>query len=415
MRLRQVVRTDLVSVLATGVVLQALAFCAGPLVARLLGPEGRGVVVVVLAMSMVATALTFSTLGMAVSVSVARHGGRAWDAVGAQVPRWMLWWLAPALATAGGILFYLPWSTSTAVLAAEGFAMTLTGGCVGLFRGMAMGEQKVRRVNLADVLLVLGYVLGVTAIFVVQPHSTPEVVLLCQLVGQTASLTVLLRTLGRPRRGSAVDVRDVHQLMRASYFSAWGVLDRLGVDQLLLAHLLGTVALGFYAIATSIGALPAVLLGGMAKALTPKMAAREAVDAARFMRRWLLAALGVSCGLAVALELVVGPMVRVLFGEDFVPATTAARILIVANVLFALRLMLVSACQAQGRASQASWVLVAGIGVLIACLTAGAQWGELEGATIGVLVAAVVTIVPLLFIVSWSGETVRATTAKHRA
>jgi len=407
--LKRLLRTDLVSLLATGVVQQALTFLSGPLVARLLGPSGRGEVVVVLACSLLATVLTTVSLGLGIAQTVARSGLPAWQAVGRHVPLWLAWCAVPGLLTAGGVLFFLPSSNGTTLLAVEGFVLATLGGFIQVLRSMAMGQQLIRRVNVADVALVLGYVSSVIVLFAFDRNSVPEHVLLCQLTGQLLSLGLLLKALGKPSRGTDAARADVHKFARSTYFSAFGSLDRLGVDQLLLGHLLGTAALGLYAVGSSIAAMPAVLVGSINQALLPKMAARTPAEGARLLRRWLLAAVLVVGGLGLVLEVVLPPMIRILFGHDFVPATNATRILILANALFGLRLLLVSACQAQGRAGRASWIVMGSTIVLVISITIGANVGGLVGATVGVLVAAVVTIFPLAAMISWSGEAPRLT------
>lgn len=407
--LKRLLRTDLLSLLATGVVQQALTFLSGPLVARLLGPSGRGEVVVVLACSLLATVLTTASLGLGISQTVARSGVPAWEAVGRHVPRWLAWCTVPGLLTAAGIVFFLGWSTETALLAAVGFTMATLGGFIQVFRAMAMGQQLIRKVNVADIVLVSGYVFGVVTLFLVLRNSDPVPVLSMQIIGQSLSLVMLLRALGRPRRGSASPAADVHRFARATYFSGFGSLDRLGVDQLLLGHLLGTAALGLYAVGSSIAAMPAILLGTINQALLPKMAGRTPVEGARLLRRYMLVAIVICTGLGLLLEIILPPMIRILFGADFVPATNATRILIVANALFGIRLLLISACQAQGRAGRASGTVMAGTLVLIASITIGAQVGGLVGATVGVLIAAVITILPLVAMISWTGTAPRLT------
>jgi O-antigen/teichoic acid export membrane protein len=200
----------------------------------------------------------------------------------------------------------------------------------------------------------------------------------------------------------------VHRFARRAYFGSIGTLDRLGLDMLIIGQMLGAAALGLYAVASSIAALPAAIIGVLANPLLSKMAGRPPEEAARLLRRWVLVALAISGSAMLVLELVIDPLIPVFFGQDFAPGIASARVLLVANTAFALRQLFASAAQAQGRESAASLVTLIGSGALLAALVLGAHLGGLLGASWGIGIAATASCVALASVVSWTGRGVEA-------
>lgn len=399
-------RSHLVGLVAVGVIGQALNVVSGPLVARMLGPSGRGQVATILAIALVVNQFGMTSLGRGVSRVVSMHHEPARDVVGAFLPRWIVRAVALGAVAAGVTAVALRGSSGTAVLALECAVVTFLGGVVTLVRSMILGEDRIGSVNRADLTFSTTYVVGVASLFVADRHSVPAVVLLPFIAGQLAWLTLLTRFLA-PGTGAVPEPSrrvEVHRFERSAYFSSIGTLDRLGVDTLLISQILGTGAVGLYAVAASIGTLPAVMIGMLSSALLPKMTARDSRDAAALMRRWLLAAALLCTPVVVVIWVLAGPALRIFFGAEFVGATLCTQLLLVANTAFGLRLMLTSAAQAQGRAGRASWISLLGAIGLLAALAVGATIGGLNGAAAAILAASVVSCVAVASVVSWRGS-----------
>jgi O-antigen/teichoic acid export membrane protein len=153
--------------------------------------------------------------------------------------------------------------------------------------------------------------------------------------------------------------------------------------------------------------LAGIVVTGLSSTLLPRMSARTPEAGAEVMRRWFLAALGVSVLIVLGIEVIIGPALRILFGPEFVPATTAARILAVASAMSGMRFLIAAAAQAQGSARRASMVdLAAGL-VLVTTVTVGANAWGIEGAALGVVTAQLVNCGALLSLISWTGKGVR--------
>ena len=124
------------------------------------------------------------------------------------------------------------------------------------------------------------------------------------------------------------------------------------------------------------------------------------------MRRWLAAALVLDILMIGGLQLIIGPALRIFFGDDFVPATDVARILIVAWGLLAMRRVLVAAAQAQGRAAASSFAEAGSTIVLVATAFLGMHLWGIEGAGIALTIAAAIACVWVASTLSWRADDV---------
>jgi O-antigen/teichoic acid export membrane protein len=409
-RVVQLLRADLPRIVGVGLFMQALTLLSGPLLARMLGPTGRGEVATALSVALICSMLASVSLDRGISRFVARSGGPARDVLRPFLRGWLLWRLVPSTVACVGAAIALRNSPNMLELALSAFVITLLGTLLSLARSMVLGEQNINRVNAADAIQMITYVSCVAALFVIDRDSSAPIVLICLNLGQLASLIVAVTGLA-PSRGvpAEPDTRQqVHRFARRAYFGSIGTLDRLGLDMLIIGQMLGAAALGLYAVASSIAALPAAIIGVLANPLLSKMAGRPPEEAARLLRRWVLVALAISGSAMLVLELVIDPLIPVFFGQDFAPGIASARVLLVANTAFALRQLFASAAQAQGRESAASLVTLIGSGALLAALVLGAHLGGLLGASWGIGIAATASCVALASVVSWTGRGVEA-------
>lgn len=400
---RRLQRAEFSRIAGIGVIVQLLTVVSGPLVARMLGPSGRGVLVIVMVVATIGAQLGSASLSAAIAHTVAHSRGSARDVFGGDFRWWLLWSTVPSAFAGLATALLLHDAHWWPVLVGEAFTVTLFACWLNILAGMLQGEGAVPRINFLRVMFSSTYVLSVIAIFLIHRTDLAAVVLFtyvfAQLVGLYLSWTGLQR--GTGDRAAHAARASVHAFARRAFVSSIGALDSLGLDQLLVGVLLTQSALGLYAVAISMTTLPAMALGGIAATLLPKMAARSRNEAALVMRRWLRAAVAVDLALVLGLELVVGPALRIFFGSDFVPATGCARILIVARALLAMRMILAAAAQAQGRGGATSAVELGSSLVLLVGVTIGVQVGGIEGAAVALLVTAVVSCASLVSLISW--------------
>lgn len=405
MKLHRLVRSDVSTIVLVGFVTQGLTLISGPLVARMVGPEGRGQLVIIAVVSIVSAHLASTSLSNAIAATVARHhvGGR--DAIGRDVRIWSGLAVLVAIAAAGATFALLPHAHHILELAIDCGVITWIACRLNLINGMLQAEHAVKQINVNRTTFAAIYVLGVVGLFLIYRTDNPGLVLGCQIVAQLCALALATRALRPKSNTETAPVRgEVLDMTKKTYLSALGTADLLGLDNLIIQNVLGTAALGFWAIAGSATTLPTVATVALAPTLLARMSARQPREAARLMRRWLVAGLAITVGIVLPLEIILGPALRILFGTAFVPATGTAQILAIGAGFAGMRFMLSAAVQAQGRARQGSYVDFLFGNLLLATVAVGALLHGLEGAAVGMLIAKVANCAGLLPFISWSGE-----------
>lgn len=391
-----------------GFVTQGLTLISGPLVARMVGPEGRGQLVIIAVVSIVSAHLASTSLSNAIAATVARHHVGARDAIGRDVQRWSALAVLVSLAAGGATFLLLPRAHHILELAIDCSVITWIACRLNLVNGMLQAEHAVRQINRNRTAFAGIYVMGIAGLFLIYRTDNPGIVLVCQIVAQLCGLTLATRAL-RPRSSTAApQLRgEVLDMTKKTYLSALGTADLLGLDNIIVQDVLGTTALGLWAVAGSATTLPTIATVALAPTLLARMSAYPPLDAARLMRRWLVAGLGITVGIVLILEVILGPALRILFGTPFVPATGTAQVLALGSAFAGMRFMLAAAVQAQGRAKQGSIVDFVFGNLLLVTVAAGALMHGLEGAAVGMLVAKAANCAGLLPLISWSGERAR--------
>ena len=346
----------IMSIAIAGVGVQVLTFLSGPLVARMLGPDGRGLMVMVIVVASLFSSLGVGGLPAAASHAVGASGGTARDALRGLLPLWTAGMIVPAV-LAGGLTAAMvrnddQWLLLTVLAVAVCFLQALNY----LVLALLQGEGAIQRVNIQRILGIGAYVAVIVVLFLVAPTEHAPTIILTYAGSLAGGVILGWFMLRRPSGDTdvAVSRSDVHLFARRAWTSGLKPLDSLGLDQLLVGFVLGQTALGIYAVSVSVTSLPIVALSGVALALLPRLSSLSPEDSIGVMRRWVLAAGGLAVGMVLAIQLVLAPAIRIFFGDEFVPAIGVGRLLAVAWGFLALRRVLTAAAQAQGKVAAAS-------------------------------------------------------------
>ena len=123
----------------------------------------------------------------------------------------------------------------------------------------------------------------------------------------------------------------------------------LRLDQLVLAAMASNVAIGLYVVAVRLSEMTTLAADAIADALMPEVAAAKAEDKAeRLWARSFRLAIYMHAVLLVPLRLGAPLILRILFGENFVPATGALRWLLVAATVWSLGSIVISGLRGFG-------------------------------------------------------------------
>jgi O-antigen/teichoic acid export membrane protein len=320
------------STLVTRVAVMLVALASSILLARLLGPEGRGVFALLLLVPSLATSL--GLLGFeqanAVYAGLEPRGRRilVWQSVavalgvgGALAAAAIAYVLlgAPgfsALATAPRALVVLLLATIPARMLVEYWSAVL--------RGM----NRIRTLNLFEIACKLAPFVGVVVLVWALDLGVAGAAWsdAAASVGAAVAIALVLKTLGawgRPTWDSKLWWRvatfaiPVHAGTIAAYFN-------YRVDEFIVAAFLPIEALGLYAIAVGLAERIWIISGSVATVLLPHLTNRRAGDAtvSAAICRHVVIWTGAAC---IVVAAIVDPVITVLFGRSFAGAAQPLR------------------------------------------------------------------------------------------
>lgn len=344
---------------------------SGVLVARMLGVENRGHLALLTVLPLILAVFGGLGLPLATTFEVAREPSIARPLlrslagfIGAQT-------LVLTLLH-GVLLVLLVGRRDYDVKMAALFSVAAVPAFVALQLGLAVlqGQQRYRVLNvLRSTPAVLYAGLALTLFFVgsgTLPVLTAGFVMCWLIVG---ILTLVLAIRGSQPAAASQGIPPRSQLIKFGVRSVLGSAsptDGAGIDQAVVGLFLSARALGLYVVAAAFMNLSRLVAQSIGLVAYPNVAGRQdPADATRAM--WRFTALGVLAGLliTVVLELTIGHLIVLLFGESFRDAAGVAQILLVAAFFFGARRVLSEAARGANRpligtiAEVASWAVLA--------------------------------------------------------
>jgi O-antigen/teichoic acid export membrane protein len=400
-------------------VLPLTALASGPILARALGPEGRGEMAAVLAPIFVASfvaslavpdATTYVISHLRVPLRRAAAAATALLLLNGAVATAALYFAAPLLLAAA------PDAVPTFRMAV--FALPLLMVAV-MQRAAVSGDRQYGRVSLERVtaaVLRLALIVGLAVVGAL----TATTAVWCNIgSGLLAALLLLVTIL---RRGVDADASPLHGAALRRRLVGFGLRGSGGVfanlvsyrlDMAVLPAFVGTASLGFYAVAVSLAEIPALMLGATRSVVFAEASSRDDV---RLVARAARVLLAVSVIVAAAMVLLAPYAIRLLFGEAFAPAADLAQILIIAGVPFTAELILGAGLLALGLSGLRSVGQVAAAGLTVIGLVVAVPALGTLGAALTSLVAYTVNYLLTLALFSRrSGVAVRECVLPARA
>ena len=311
----------------TRVLLIGIGLVTSVIVARILGPEGRGFYAV--AITIGAIGVQFGNLGLHTSNTYYVAGDRgllpalaantiivsfAVGGVGT-VLIWMIFQLWPQMAPVRGLLLILS------------LLWIPFGLAYMLLQNLLIGIQDVRTYNkielltkalglgLIGVLIITGAV-GVETLFLVA-----LIVLIIGLFWALLRLRTHIFTLPLP---SLTLFKETIRYGSKAYLAAFFAFLVLRVNLLMVKYILGAEEAGYYSIAATMADTVYMLPVVIGTILFPKLSAMtHDQEKWAFTRKMAVSVGVVTVVLATFAGLLAGPVVRILFGELFVPAVPA--------------------------------------------------------------------------------------------
>lgn len=371
----------------------ALGIATGPLLARALGPSGRG------ALAAIVVPLTFapSFLDFGISSYAIRLSARQ-RSLGPLVAS------LGVLSLAGGAIGLVIAAPLASALAGSRpvvhtyllvglllLPITLIGN---LFQGFLVGRERWRVVMVVRTTPFLVAGIAVTALFAIGRLTVATAAAATIVSGALAVAPTFSCLRGIDRL--VVQRKLMHEAVRfgsRAWLASFGSIANARVDQLLMVPLVPSHELGIYVVAVSFAGLIGIVTSALSSGLQPRVAQGDRGLPARATRVTFALTATSSVGLAL-----VGPwLIPLLFGSDFANAVPLAWILLLAMVPTQMSSVLASMLTAAGfpgTAAKSEFIaLASALPVLVVLL-------PIIGAFAAALAAVLSTTIRLVYLVA---------------
>lgn len=365
------------------------AMLTAPLLARVLGPEGRGELSAILAIFVLAPLV----LDFGLADFVARERARGTDrgtVLGTAIPMSICFSLL-------GVLLALP----VAELIGQQRPIVERWVRISLFAtpllvfswmllGLARGEQRwsiLYRWRLITAVMGAILIVGLAVLGRLTVQSAVVATLVTGFFAFVISLTAMSGA-GRWRFDRRL-ARPALAFGGRSWLIALSTVANYRLDQAVMAAVVSSEELGHYAVAVSVTALVLGFVGSVNTALLPRVA-QEGMHMVPRITRVSVLVIASSMALVAASAPVSIPFV---FGDDFTPAVLLVAILAVGAIFLGVSSILGTALQGHGRPQDAVRPQMLGLAVtLVGLAIALGPWGAIGAAAVSVVAYACVLL-----------------------
>lgn len=355
----------------SGLALPASAVVTGPLLARTLGPSGRGDVAAVLTplfllVPVVAVGVSESASFLVGSQRLSRrralNAGAILALLYGGLGSVVVWFAAPVVLT----------NFPQLVLLLRLLGLTLPFSVLQVaMRGVSQGSGEFRNVVRERYAGVIGRILILVALAALGV-VTVRTASLASVLPTVASMVLLIPIWQAARRDRPVDglssVRSAVLLARFGAMSWLGSLAGvliLRLDQVFLATQVSSVELGYYAVAASLAEVPTSAVGTIREIATARMATTGRFET---VARTTSTVLGLSALMAAAAVFTTPFLLPLVFGRDFAPAIAMVQILFVAAAIGDPMGVIMGGLTGNGDGLRVSAIQIAGLAVNVGVL-----------------------------------------------
>jgi O-antigen/teichoic acid export membrane protein len=407
-RRREGFRRDAALAITTGFAIQAAVVVSGTLIARMLGPDGRGYLAALILWPWVITLLGNLGIPSALTYSIARDSSasRALARLGLSfaLPQALLLAALQAL----WLLLILDGDPHQ-VRVAGWLTLPLVPALLAHQYGLALlqGHLRLRLFNGLRLLPWSLYALGVAALFALGEHAIVPIVAVLLTAFSISGTTSLLSGL-RFSRGE--DTPSVGRGFLVSFglrglLSSVAAVDVFRPDQVVLALFLSPAALGLYVVGLAFTQLPYFVAKSVGLITFPRVASRrEKIDARRTMWSLLWLTTGIAVVLVAGLCASAHWLVPFFFGQEFSDAVSVTYIVLPGMIFLSARRVLSEGLKGRG------YPLAGTLGELFSLAWAAVAlavfvplWG-IYGAAVALSSSYVVSLVLLVALAARHGE-----------
>jgi O-antigen/teichoic acid export membrane protein len=401
-------KRDAALAIATGFAIQSALVVTGPLLARMLGPDGRGYLAALILWPLVITQLGNLGIPSALTYSVARDPsssrGLARLGLSFALPQALL-----LTAFQGVWLLLILHGDPAEVRTAGWLTLALVPAMLSQQYGLALlqGHLRLRLFNALRLLPWLLYAIGVAALFVAGDDAIVPIVGALLVAFWTSGSIALISGIrcSQGRARPSVGRRFLASFGLRGLLSSFSAVDVLRPDQVVLALFVSPSALGLYVVGLAFTNLPYFIAKSVGLITFPWVASRpEKADARRAMWSLLWLTTGIALVIVAAMCAAAQWLVPFFFGSQFEAAVTVTYIVLPGTVFLSARRVLSEGLKGRGyplAGTVGELVSLAWIAVALAVFVP--LWGII-GAAIALTSSYVVSMLLLLVIAARHGE-----------
>lgn len=336
------IRTRVLAPFSFDALIIATNMTTGVIVARALGPSGRGEIAAILVLVFTATWLFSLGSTEAITFRISRAPKDAAKLIGFwSVVAILSGVVAIAIAELALPTLFSAQSAEAITMARIYVPVVVVSLLITVFNGVLLGDQDFFGYNVFRTLTPLVVAVGYGICLALGSFSV-ETALIANAAGfLVAAVGMAIRSLrkhsvARPDRGLAKS--SLWYGIRAHGGSIGGFVNAR-LDLLVLPAFLTAASVGEYSVATNVTSLIGTLTGTIAIFAMP-LAARLESASARIVIRTLHATFAIGLTIAIFLAIVAGFAVPLVYGSDFQEAVTPMRIMLPGEVLDAASVVL---------------------------------------------------------------------------
>lgn len=347
-------RSALIGSVITGLGGQLAVVVSGIVAARMLGPENRGYLALLILIPTALSQLGSLGLPLAVTYEFSRD-----ERLGRGALR-NLWRTATGIALTlvvahMAILVALMATHELDVRTAAAITLLIIPADSAQLYGLAIlqGRRDFRAFNVLRLLPAVAYSALAVVAFLLQAGSLPQFAL--WFTGSYLAVAALTLTTAL-RRSPPRDVPEAPQAGKMLRFGLRGLfgavspLETLRLDQAIVGLFLSPAALGLYVVGVSFSNLPRFVAQSIGVVAYPHITATpDPARAQRSMWRFLFLSIVVCLAIVIPLEFLAGWMVPTFFGEAFAPAVGIVQILLVSSLFLGARRVLTDTSRGIGQ------------------------------------------------------------------
>lgn len=369
----------------------------GIIVARTLGPSGRGEIAAILVLAFTGAWLFSFGSTSAVSYRQSHQPHEAPLLIGS----WLAITAVTSLLAIGVAELLLPTlfsaQTGSAIALARIYIPTIAFLLtINVFNGFLLGDQDFLAYNVGRVLMPAIVAICYIAFLLTDSFSVEAAVAANAAATVITCAAIMIRCVQRHGvKAPRIDLtRETLRYGLEAHGGSMAGFVNARLDLLIIPAFLAAASVGLYSVATNVASIIGTLTGTIAVFVLP-VAVRRRAGAPRTVIRTLHATLAIGFAIAIPLAIVAEFALELLYGSEFGGATTALRVLLPGEVLDASAMVLWSGLLAANRPLLSSAAALPGALITVAGLVLFLESG-------GIVAAATVTTsaYALVFVVS---------------